>query len=166
MRNHYVFKSDARRARLRRRDHLHGVRCGPAGYLKCNGAAVSRSAYADLFAAIGTTYGAGDGSTTFNVPETRGEFLRCLADGRAVDTGRVRGSAQAASEVSYLTQSTGYVGAAWSDAINMTAGQEEVYNASHVNGGNLGVATVANDCILTRYRVRPRNIAFLTCIRY
>ena len=40
----------------------------PSGYLQCNGAAVSRTTYADLFAAIGTTWGAGDGSTTFNVP--------------------------------------------------------------------------------------------------
>lgn len=41
----------------------------PAGYLLCDGAAVSRTMYPDLFAAIGTTYGAGDGSTTFNVPD-------------------------------------------------------------------------------------------------
>lgn len=41
----------------------------PAGYLLCDGAAVSRTMYPDLFATIGTTYGAGDGSTTFNVPD-------------------------------------------------------------------------------------------------
>ena len=41
----------------------------PDGYLLCNGAAVSRSTYADLFAIVSTTYGAGDGSTTFNVPD-------------------------------------------------------------------------------------------------
>lgn len=40
----------------------------PAGYLLCDGSAVSRTTYADLFAAIGTTYGAGDGNTTFNLP--------------------------------------------------------------------------------------------------
>ena len=48
----------------------------PAGYLFCGGQAISRTAYAALFAVIGTTFGAGDGSTTFNVPELRGEFLR------------------------------------------------------------------------------------------
>ena len=48
----------------------------PAGWLKANGAAVSRTAYADLFAAIGTTYGAGDGRSTFNLPDLRGEFIR------------------------------------------------------------------------------------------
>jgi microcystin-dependent protein len=44
----------------------------PTNWLLCNGAAVSRSTYADLFSAIGTTYGVGDGSTTFNLPDLRG----------------------------------------------------------------------------------------------
>lgn len=47
----------------------------PAGALLCNGAAVSRTTYARLFAAIGTTYGAGNGSTTFNLPDLRGRFI-------------------------------------------------------------------------------------------
>mgnify|MGYP003111600358 CR=1 FL=1 len=46
----------------------------PAGYLLCNGAAVSRTTYADLFAVTGTTYGVGDGSTTFNVPQLQGKM--------------------------------------------------------------------------------------------
>jgi len=46
----------------------------PAGYLLCDGSAVSRSTYADLFAVISTTYGAGDGSTTFNVPHLQGKM--------------------------------------------------------------------------------------------
>lgn len=46
----------------------------PSGYLYCNGQAVSRTTYAALFAVIGTTYGVGDGSTTFNVPDMRGRF--------------------------------------------------------------------------------------------
>jgi len=41
----------------------------PSGFLECNGSAVSRSTYANLFAIVGTTYGSGDGSTTFNVPD-------------------------------------------------------------------------------------------------
>ena len=67
----------------------------PSGWLKCNGAAISRTTYSALFTAIGTTFGAGDGSTTFNVPDLRGEFVRGWDDARAVDTGRVFGSAQA-----------------------------------------------------------------------
>lgn len=48
----------------------------PNGWLLCNGTAYSRTTYAALFAAIGTTWGAGDGSTTFNVPDARNDFLR------------------------------------------------------------------------------------------
>lgn len=48
----------------------------PQGWLYCNGAAVSRTIYAELFAVIGTSFGTGDGSTTFNIPDLRGEFLR------------------------------------------------------------------------------------------
>lgn len=48
----------------------------PKGFLLCDGSAVSRTDYSALFAVIGTSFGAGDGSTTFNVPDLRGEFLR------------------------------------------------------------------------------------------
>ena len=48
----------------------------PAGYVLCNGAAVSRTTYAALFAVIGTTYGAGNGSTTFNLPNYTDKFLQ------------------------------------------------------------------------------------------
>jgi len=66
----------------------------PAGYLKCNGAAVSRTTYAALFAIVGVTFGAGNGSTTFNVPDLRGEFIRGWDDSRGVDAGRSVGSSQ------------------------------------------------------------------------
>lgn len=48
----------------------------PSGYLVCNGSAISRTTYADLFAVIGTTYGAGDGSTTFNLPNLTDKFIQ------------------------------------------------------------------------------------------
>ena len=55
---------------------VYSVDKAPDGYLKCEGQAVSRNNYKKLFNVIGTTYGEGDGSTTFNVPDLRGEFLR------------------------------------------------------------------------------------------
>ena len=73
----------------------------PTGWLKCNGALLSRTTYASLFAVIGTTYGAGDGSTTFALPDLRGEFVRGVDDGRGVDAGRVLGSAQAGQNASH-----------------------------------------------------------------
>jgi microcystin-dependent protein len=48
----------------------------PTGWLSCDGSAVSRTTYSDLFAVIGTTWGSGNGSSTFNVPDLRGAFLR------------------------------------------------------------------------------------------
>tara|TARA_Y100001937_G_scaffold34011_1_gene48556 strand:+ start:2035 stop:2649 length:615 start_codon:yes stop_codon:yes gene_type:complete len=51
-----------------------GKATAPAGYVLCDGSAISRSTFADLFAVIGTTYGAGDSSTTFNVPDLQGRF--------------------------------------------------------------------------------------------
>lgn len=60
----------------------------PAGFIPCDGRSLSRAAYPRLFTAIGTLYGSVD-STTFNVPEFRGEFLRAWSAGRTgVDTGR------------------------------------------------------------------------------
>lgn len=65
-----------------------------ASYLKMNGAAISRTVYAKLFAVIGISYGAGDGATTFNLPDVRGEFPRFWSDGAGVDLGRAIGSKQ------------------------------------------------------------------------
>lgn len=49
----------------------------PVGWFACLGAAISRTTYAGLFAVIGTTYGAGDGSTTFNLPDAGGRVIAC-----------------------------------------------------------------------------------------
>lgn len=72
-----------------------------SGFLKANGAAVSRTTYARLFARIGTTFGAGNGSTTFNLPDLRGEFIRGWDDGRGIDSGRVFGSTQTDENASH-----------------------------------------------------------------
>jgi len=55
------------------------------GFLPCDGTAVSRTTYADLFAAIQTSWGAGDGATTFNLPDFRGAFIRGVDDGTHTD---------------------------------------------------------------------------------
>lgn len=57
----------------------------PTGTLACDGAAYSRETYDDLFALIGTRYGEGNGTTTFNVPDWRGMFPRCWDNGAGVD---------------------------------------------------------------------------------
>lgn len=64
----------------------------PVGFLACNGQAVSRTGYALLFSVIGTRYGAGDGSTTFNVPDTRDRFpMSAAASGGRAPIGSTGG---------------------------------------------------------------------------
>lgn len=65
----------------------------PQGYLKCNGASISRSNYQKLFKAIGTTFG-NDDSNTFKLPDLRGRFIRGFSDGSSIDSGRAFGSSQ------------------------------------------------------------------------
>lgn len=74
----------------------------PTDFMEENGQALSRTTYAPLFAIIGTAFGAGDGSTTFNIPDSRGEFDRGWDNGRGVDPARVFGSTQAGSLASHI----------------------------------------------------------------
>lgn len=61
----------------------------PSGFLLCDGSLVSRVVFADLFAAIGTAHGSGDGSTTFNIPDYRGRFLRGVAGASTLDPNKI-----------------------------------------------------------------------------
>lgn len=106
----------------------------PAGWLKANGAAVSRIAYADLFAAIGTLFGEGDGFTTFNLPDMRGEFLRGWDDARGVDGGRELGSSQ-----SYALQSHAHSGSS-ADAGSHTHTGTAQSGGAHNHSAASGVA--------------------------
>lgn len=126
----------------------------PTGYLKANGAAISRTTYATLFAAIGTTFGVGDGSTTFNVPDLRGEFLRGWDDARGVDSGRVFGSAQG-----FATQDHTHGSAAAASGNQLLAAGA---NGAAISGSTTG----AMNSGVVATETRPRNIALLACIKY
>ncbi len=125
----------------------------PDGFLECNGAAISRTAYADLFAAIGNVWGDGDGSTTFNIPDMRGEFLRGWDNGRGVDNNRVVGSFQEATWIRNATYHGVY------NSIGSVDGAKRSGSTQTYNGANAGHA-------YTDYYVRPRNISSLFCIKY
>lgn len=73
---------------------IFAMSTAPTGWLEMDGSLVSRTSYAALFAAIGTTYGAGDGSTTFKLPDARGLALRGWDHGRGIDAARTFGSFQ------------------------------------------------------------------------
>ncbi|ANN86124.1 tail protein [Enterobacter phage Arya] len=140
----------------------------PTGWMKANGAAVSRTAYADLFAAIGTTFGAGDGLTTFNLPDLRGEFVRYLDDGRGVDSGRALGSAQSHA----LQNITGKVVDARFNANKSASGAftlTTIGPADNVSTGPGSACTVnfdASRVANTATETRPRNVALLACIKF
>ena len=87
----------------------HAAATAPPGYIKANGAALSRTLYAPLFAVIGTSWGPGDGSTTFNVPDLRGEFIRGWDDSKGTDPGRAFSSFQAQQLIQHAhTHSTAH----------------------------------------------------------
>lgn len=65
---------------------MYGGASAPSGYLSCDGSAVSRTTYASLFSVISTTYGIGDGATTFNVPNLRGRFALGYSSGAPTKT--------------------------------------------------------------------------------
>lgn len=159
----------------------------PSGWLKANGAAVSRTTYSALFAAIGTIWGAGNGSTTFNLPDWRGEFGRGWDDGRGLDSGRAFASVQAGQNQLHGHTTTG----AGAHTHQMsTAAQYSTFddppnatvsylggdsNASNLYGGN---STLANGDYITSAgnhthpisleggEARPRNVAGLWCIKF
>ena len=82
----------------------------PTGYLECNGAAVSRTTFAALFAVIGTQYGAGNGSSTFNIPDLRGEFIRGFDNGKGTDSGRSIATSQSDQNKQHNHSANGVVG--------------------------------------------------------
>ena len=106
----------------------------PSGYLKCNGAAVSRTTYAALFAVIGTTHGAGNGSSTFNVPDLRGEFVRGWDDGRGVDSGRNFGTAQGDNNKQHNHSASASTSISPSVHNHVIPGDDQLANANGVGG--------------------------------
>ena len=167
----------------------------PAGYLECNGAAVSRSTYSALFAVIGTTYGSGNGSSTFNLPDLRGEFIRGFDNGRGVDSGRSINNPQGSANQSH-NHSYGNAGITVSGAnhrhnargfslqpsvasVAITLGSGQSYqigyrtsdsgstNQAILNSGNLSMSGTVGITINNTggNESRPRNVAMMYIIR-
>ena len=167
----------------------------PAGYLECNGAAVSRSTYSALFAVIGTTYGSGNGSSTFNLPDLRGEFVRGFDNGRGVDSGRSinnpQGSANQSHNHSYGNNGITVSGANHAHNIRrislqpsvlnvgITLGSGQSYQVGYANNdsgngsgpvqnsGNLSMSGSVGITINNTggNEARPRNVAMMYIIR-
>jgi|TARA_R110000824_G_scaffold33263_1_gene106647 microcystin-dependent protein len=141
----------------------------PTGWLSCNGSLVSRTTYSGLFSAVGTTYGAGDGSTTFALPDLRGEFIRGFDDGRGVDSGRTFGSAQSWAIENIVGTFTD-IRVRLNTIFTATGAFTGSTGAVSGDNGSGGAATAnfafdASNVVNTASETRPRNIALLYCIK-
>lgn len=140
----------------------------PPGFLKANGATPSRLTYAALFAVLGTTFGAGDGTTTFGLPDLRGYVLRGWDDGRGIDTGRVFGSTQDDN----IKQSSWWSPATMSgdgSLFNAVSGALAISRVTSNSWSVQALATAGTRADLTlgsAPETRMKNIALLPCIKY
>lgn len=156
----------------------------PPGWLKRNGAAVSRTTYAALFAVIGTQFGAGDGSSTFNLPDDRELIDRAWTDGlNSADAGRALFSAQAGQNASHTH--TGVATSAGAHSHTASFARERIAAEFLTEGGNAVVGDQMSDGIQTvttstsvnhthgltinssgGNETRMANRAYLACIKY
>lgn len=132
------------------------------GYLEADGSLILRASYPALFAKIGTVFGAGDGSTTFRIPDVRGVFIRGWDNGRALDSGRAFGSYQEDA----MQPITGGFGLG---AYSPTGAFKNLGTGGYTLTGYAAGSQMAIDSSLvtrTATETRPKNIALLPCIKY
>jgi len=131
----------------------------PNGWLECDGTAVSRTTYLVLYNTIGTTYGSGDGSTTFNLPDLRGYFIRGWDHGKGLDSGRAFATVQNDSLKDHTHGMPNMVAGYYGPGRDVGSGGGSIsalgYYTTAVSAPNdAGVET------------RPKNISMMYCIKY
>ena len=151
----------------------------PSGYLECNGQSVSRTTFAALFAIIGTQYGASN-SSTFKVPDLRGEFIRGFDNGRGVDSGRSVASSQSdqnkqhnhSASSSSSVSDPGHTHTANYGQGNLVSsggafGLRDSGTANRINSNNTGISVSTSTSIGNDggNETRPRNIAMMYVIK-
>lgn len=150
----------------------------PSGYLECNGAALNRTTYNKLFTAIGTTWGSGDGSTTFNIPDTysAGRFLRSRTATNAV------GLAQNDAYLNHSHTASSNTTGSHTHSITVTDGTNIAPNGPYItargntidatptrstnsDGSHSHTVTVDNSTT-GNTETRPKNLTMMFCIKY
>ena len=122
----------------------------PTGFLLCNGAAISRTTYADLYSAIGTTYGSGDGSTSFNLPNLqnakllKGTSLAVVGNGKALG---LRGKSQDNISIIEFSMGTSDGGVLFAGNVLNTAAGESIDGFTDFSRArtSVGLSTDANN---------------------
>jgi microcystin-dependent protein len=129
----------------------------PTGYFECDGRDVDRTTYSDLFAAISNIYGDGDTTTTFNIPDLRGTFIRGWSHGVSLDAGRQLGTFQVDSVKDHT-----HVFLSSPDAgqdPNITSGTGRT-----IPSGMISIETNTNAG--GSNETKPHNYAMMYCIKY
>lgn len=135
-----------------------GQTCPSGGWLEANGNPISRTTFASLFAIEGTSFGAGDGASTFNLPDMRGEFARGWDHGRGVDAGRVFGSTQSDLVGPHTHNVTiGSISSAQAATFGGPNGffppSTQTQTTDNGSAGGTGIET------------RPKNVAIMFCVK-
>lgn len=140
----------------------------PSGWLICNGANVSRTNYAALFAAIGTIYGAGNGSTTFGLPNLNGRFFEGTTYTGSVGTYHSAGLPNITGQINKLP--TPWIGLLYEQngALKPVNIGDKAYSGNS-NGSNFRLeldASGANGIFGNSTTVQPPSMALLPCIKF
>ena len=134
----------------------------PAGFLVCNGGAISRTTYSALFAVIGTTYGSGDGSTTFNLPNLTDRFLQGSTTSGTVKDAGLPNITGKVDDVMYqaLGTSSGSLYMANGNPANIGSGNQRGYGVLNIN------ALLSSSIYGNSPTVQPPALTCLICIKY
>lgn len=153
----------------------------PEGTLLCDGSAVSRNTYSELFAAIGTTWGAGDGATTFNLPDLRDQWILCAGTEHEAGDSVAEGLPNILGWVpstNILTDSTSYQNHAGEVSWSVTGGALTTTYSTHQRLQEIAGTTrdqvfsinfnASNDNAIygAQPHVTPASVAVLPCIVY
>ena len=134
----------------------------PEGFLVCNGGAISRTTYSQLFAVIGTTYGSGDGSTTFNLPNLTDRFLQGSTTSGTVKDAGLPNITGKVDDVMYqaLGTSSGSLYMANGNPANIGSGNQRGYGVLNIN------ALLSSSIYGNSPTVQPPALTCLICIKY
>ena len=133
----------------------------PSGWLICNGANVSRTDYAALFAAIGTIYGAGNGSTTFGLPNLNGRFFEGTTYTGSVGTYHSAGLPNITGEFTAVEEQNTVTGAFY-----VIKGGQPSKSGNHSSGQRIQLEATRSAAIFgSASTVQPPSIALLACIK-
>lgn len=145
-----------------------GVKSIPDGWLLCNGANVSRTTYANLFAAIGTNFGSGNGSTTFTLPNLSGRFIEGTTSTGSVGNTYSAGLPNITGQINKLP--TPWIGLLYEQngALKPVNVGDTAYSG-HANGSNYRLefdASWSNEAYGNSTTVQPPAMALLPCVKF